>query len=214
MRNGLLVAVLFATTVTCRAPAATLNLVFLGDSLTKGVPHLNGEVDTYPFKVSQQFPGSTYVKLGYAGQPTDFLMVHLDAFLFGLVDTSATNVLVVWGGTNDCALEPLPCAEPVYTRLCYIANTAHAAGWWKVVVVTLIARGTTFIDAQHQQQFEQNRSTLNKLLLQSTVFDAVADPSKILSDPTSAYFCDGVHLTPAGYQVVAGAVAQAIAGLR
>lgn len=26
----------------------TLNLVTLGDSLTEGVPHLNGEHDTYP----------------------------------------------------------------------------------------------------------------------------------------------------------------------
>ena len=41
-----------------------LNLVFYGDSLTQGFPHLNGETDTYPFKVSQQFVGSTYTRLG------------------------------------------------------------------------------------------------------------------------------------------------------
>jgi lysophospholipase L1-like esterase len=190
-----------------------MNLVFSGDSLTQGVPHLNGETDTYPFKVSQQFRGSTYVKLGYPGQPTDYLMVHLDAFLFGLIDVNATNVLVVWGGTNDCALEPLPCVQPAYTRLRYIANTAHAAGWWKVVAVTMIARDSQFIDSQHQQQFAQNQAALNKLMLNSSAFDAVADPSQRLNDPTSAYFYDGVHLNPSGYQIVANAVAQAIQSL-
>ena len=73
-----------------------LNLVFYGDSLTQGFPHLNGETDTYPFKVSQQFVGSTYTRLGYHGQPTDYLLVHLDSFLFGLIDTDArANILVL-----------------------------------------------------------------------------------------------------------------------
>ena len=48
-----------------------LNFVFYGDSQ-------NGETDTYPFKVSQQYVGSTYTKLGYHWQPTDYLLVHLD----------------------------------------------------------------------------------------------------------------------------------------
>jgi hypothetical protein len=68
--------------------------VFYGDSLTQGFPHLNGETDTYPYKVSQQFVSSTYTRLGYHGQPV--LLVHVDSFLFGLIDTDArANILVL-----------------------------------------------------------------------------------------------------------------------
>ena len=188
-----------------------LNFVFYGDSLTQGLPHLNGETDTYPFKVSQQFVGPTYTKLGYPGQPTDYLLVHLDSFLFGLIDTSAlANILVLWGGTNDCALGPIDCAQPAYTRLVYMARAAHAAGW-KVVAVTMIARNGWFTDAAHRQQFPANQTALNNLLLNSTEFDAVADPSGILCDAGSQYYyTDGTHLWPSGYQIVADLVTQAI----
>lgn len=188
-----------------------LNLVFYGDSLTQGLPHLNGETDTYPFKVGQQFTGSTYAKLGYHGQPTDYLLVHLDSFLFGLIDTSAAaNILVLWAGTNDCALGPIDCVQPAYTRLTYIARAARGAGW-KVVAVTMIARNGWFADAAHRQQFPANQTALNNLLLNSTEFDAVADPSQILSDASSSYYySDGTHLWPSGYQIVADLVTQAI----
>lgn len=190
-----------------------LNLVFYGDSLTRGVPHLNGETDTYPFKVAQQFSGSTYTKLGYVGQTTDYLLVHLDSFLFGLLDSNATaNILVLWAGTNDCALEPVDCALPAYTRLVYMARAAHAAGW-RVVGVTMIARNSWFVDAAHQQQFPTNQTTLNNLLLSSAEFDAVADPSCLLCDASSSYYSDGAHLRPSGYQIVADTVAQAINSL-
>ena len=185
--------------------------MFYGDSLTQGFPHLNGETDTYPFKVSQQFVGSTYTRLGYHGQPTDYLLVHLDSFLFGLIDTEAgANILVLWAGTNDCALGPIDCVQPVYTRLVYMARTAHAAGW-KVVAVTMIARNGWFADAANKQRFPANQTALNNLLLNSTEFDAVADPSGILGDASSPYYyTDDTHLWPSGYQVVADLVTQAI----
>jgi hypothetical protein len=46
--------------------APTLNLVFLGDSLTEGVPHFNGETDTMPFMVNEQFPGRPTARLPMA----------------------------------------------------------------------------------------------------------------------------------------------------
>jgi lysophospholipase L1-like esterase len=59
-----------------------LNLVFLGDSLTEGVPHFNGETDTMPFMVNQQFPGATYIKLGYRGQTSSYIREKFDTTLF------------------------------------------------------------------------------------------------------------------------------------
>jgi len=193
--------------------AQPLNLVFFGDSLTEGVPHFNGEVDTYPFQTAQPFPGSTYTKLGYRGQTTDYLRSHLDAFLFALLKSNYQNVLVLWAGTNDCASGPLECAQPAYQNLSAMARAARAAGW-KVVAVTIIARGNYFADAAHQSQFPANQTALNSLLRTSQDFDAVVDPAPLLMDPTNTnYFWDGCHLWPSGYQIVAQLVIGALKSL-
>jgi hypothetical protein len=60
---------LLCSPVSAAQPANTVNLLFLGDSLTEGVPHANGETETYPYTSAQQLPGDTYVKLGYRGSP-------------------------------------------------------------------------------------------------------------------------------------------------
>lgn len=162
----------------------------------------------------EQIPGSTYVKLGYRGQPTDYLLTHLDSFLFGLQKSEyQKNVLVLWAGTNDCALGSIDCAQPAYARLVLIARAAHAANW-KVVAVTMIARASWFIDEAHKLQFPLNQAALNNLLANSSEFDAIADPSTVLSDPTDCgYYADGTHLWPKGYQVVANLVVKAIQSL-
>jgi len=65
-------------------------------------------------------------------------VTHLDGFLFGLLKTEyAKTILVLWAGTNDCALEVVQCVQPVTIRLSLIARAAHAAGW-KVIAVTMI----------------------------------------------------------------------------
>ena len=87
--------------MSIQAQPLPLNLIALGDSLTESVPHLGGETEAWPFMVSQNFPGSTYVKLGYRGQTTDFLINKLDSFLVAQLKTGFNNVLTVWAGTND-----------------------------------------------------------------------------------------------------------------
>lgn len=210
----LLLSLVCAAAAAAQPAANTVNLLFLGDSLTEGVPHLNGEADTYPYMVAAAIPGSTYVKLGYRGQPTDYLLTHLDAFLFGLQKTEyQKNVLVVWAGTNDCALGPVECVEPAYVRLTLIARAARAAGW-KVVAITTIARGAWFADDQHQRQFPASQTALNNRMRASSEFDAVADPAPLLDDSSNgALYWDRCHLLPPGYRIVAGEVLKAISTL-
>lgn len=190
-----------------------LNLLFLGDSLTEGVPHFNGETDTYAFQAAQQFPGSTYIKLGFRGQTTAFLMGRLGLMLSDAYKPDYRNILVLWAGTNDCAMGPTDCVGPVVRNLEAMAGMAHAAGW-KVVAVTLIARGNYFPDSRVQSAFPAQQAEINRQLkAASGFFDAVADPSSQLSDPGSFLFWDRCHLMPSGYAIVAQAVAQAIRSL-
>ena len=94
--------------MTPRTQPPTLNLVFFGDSLTEGVPHFNGETDTMPFMVNQQFPGATYIKLGYRGQTSGYLREKFDGWLCAQYKADMENVLVLWTGTNDLALNKPP----------------------------------------------------------------------------------------------------------
>src|SRR5581483_1991965 len=150
------VGILFiaCVSVAVTQPSVPLNLVFLGDSLTEGVPHFAGEVETFPYIVAQNFTGSIYTKLAYRGQTSDFLLRNVGV-LFPLHKDGYQNVVVLWAGTNDCAIGPLDCAGPIFANLSAIAGAAHAAGW-SVVVVTIIARDNYFIDDAHRLQFVAN----------------------------------------------------------
>jgi lysophospholipase L1-like esterase len=213
MPRVFLLMLLALNPLAAQTQQATLNLVALDDSLTEGVSHLNGEQDTYPFMVSQQFPGSTYVKLGYRGQTTFFLGQHLDGFLFTLLKPGYQNVLVLWAGTNDLATGAAT-VQAAYSNLVAMARIAHAAGW-QVVAVTMIARRGYFTTPAVQAAFPAEQAAINSLIRQSAEFDAVADPAAVLTDPTNAtYYWDAAHLQPAGYQIVANLVTQAIRELQ
>ena len=190
----------------------TFNLVFLGDSLTEGVPHYNGETDTVAFQVSQRFPGSTYTKLGYRSQTSDYLLGRLSCLLdLHKPDTDYRNILVLWAGTNDMALIQ-DSVNSTYNNLSAIARVARAIGW-KVVIVTIIARDNYFAAGIDATEFGACASALNDRLRQLQDFDAVADPAKVLTDPGSPMYWDKCHLMPPGYTAVADLVAAAIASI-
>jgi lysophospholipase L1-like esterase len=187
-----------------------LNLVFLGDSLTEGVPHFNGEPDTMPFMVNQQFPGATYAKLAYRGQTSYYLREKFDGWLNSEYKPGAKNVLVLWTGTNDFAIYSPNCVQAVFSNLVAISRAARAAGW-KVVVITVISRGNYWSGTAQQTQFPTEQAEFNNLIRTSTEFDAVADPAPQLTNTSdTTLFWDACHLFPKGYQIVANLVVQAI----
>ena len=155
--------------------------MFLGDSLTEGVPHYNGETDTVAFQVSQRYPGSTYTKQGYRSQTSEYLLGRL-GFLLDLhkPDSDYRNIVILWAGTNDCALTR-DCVSGTYNNLSAIGRVAEAIGW-KVVVVTIIARNNYFAPGIDAVQFGVSASALNDRLRQLQDFDAVADPARVLTN--------------------------------
>jgi lysophospholipase L1-like esterase len=120
------------------------------------------------------------------------------------------NICVVWEGTNDLAKGAT--AQAAYDNLVTYCQGRRAAGY-KVVIVTILPRGLT--------GFNEARNTVNASLREnlSTFADAIADPAsddRIGDDDDYAdvtYYRDGVHMTAAGYAIVAGLVQTAIEGL-
>jgi lysophospholipase L1-like esterase len=152
----------------------------------------------------------TYIKLGYRGQTSYYLREKFDVRLCSQYKAGYENVLVLWTGTNDLALNITKVVPQAYANMVTIAQAAHTAGW-KVVAITVISRGNYFISAVSQMQFPFWHAQLNQLILSSTAFDAVADPTPQLTNTSdTTLFWDACHLFPKGYQIVANLVAQAI----
>jgi lysophospholipase L1-like esterase len=119
------------------------------------------------------------------------------------------NVMVIWGGTNDLGAGDTP--QQAYAQLVQFCQQGQAAGW-KVIVVTMIDRsgidgaGETF-DAAHDAY--NNLIRANWTSFANGIADVAANPilgaDGASTNPT--YFLgDGIHLTDAGYQLVAPTV--------
>lgn len=127
-----------------------------------------------------------------------------------------SNVLLLWGGTNDMArgVGGDFSAASAYARLVSYGQTAQADGF-KMVAFTILPRQ----DVGTPAGFEAERLIFNAdvranyLTFANALADVAADSR--LQDPTNAtYFnADLVHLTAAGYAVVAGIVKTAVDSL-
>lgn len=190
-----------------RGDSPTPVLMFEGDSLTYGFNASSGSGTTggttYPGRVMAALGGSyTSVNSGVAGQTINQMdtdAVNVDKF----IDRLATgNVCCFWGGTNDLAAgTALATVESRYQTYC----ADRQAYGWTVVAFTMMDR----IDFTSGQRTDHD--TFNTWLRANytTFADALVDvaaaaqlsPAGSGANPT--YYSDGVHLTDAGYQVVA-----------
>ena len=127
-----------------------------------------------------------------------------------LVDPCITGfdrrqIVCLFGGTNDLYFGAD--ASTTYNRIVTYCQARQAAGW-KVITFTLLPRS----DGGTPVTFEADRQTVNTSIRNNwtTFADALCDVGGdatigapgASTNPT--YYCDGVHLTDAGYAIVAG----------
>lgn len=132
-------------------------------------------------------------------------------------------MLIAWGGTNDLYFGAS--AATTYSRIVTYATARKAAGW-RVVILSILPRS----GAATPGTFEADRQTVNASLLAD--FPTATGQTRITSggayadyfinigaDPTiglagqeanTTYYADLVHLTNAGYAIVADYVKKAI----
>lgn len=191
----------------------TQRVIFDGDSLTGGNTG-TAPAKTYTDRVLAALTGATDAyNLGISGQTVVQLAADASAQVDPLVDESlAQNVVVVWVGTND--LTNGDAAATVYANLVAYCQARQAAGF-EVVVLTALPRGAS-------APFETARQTFNASIRTNwaTFADALADvgADSTIGEPgdqnnTTYYSGDAIHMTAAGYAVVAGLVTTALAGL-
>jgi len=179
-------------------------ILFDGDSRTGGKP--------YPFEAFGQSEKTWYgfKHLGTSGAGLELLTSDAPTNV-DPVRNGSDSICVIWAGVNNSGAT----AEDIHDLIESYCLARKAAGW-KVLVCTEI-------DAQDAGRLANNWPTkyleLNTLLRAdyTTFADGLADlgANANLQDATNTtYFSvDKVHLTNAGYTVVAGIVGPALAAL-
>lgn len=179
----------------------------VGDSITQGFGATAlSQAWANKLKVG---PNCRRANLGIGGQ-TIANIVGLGTSHDAMKGAKGDNVMTVWAGTNDLAVNNSPEAT-VYNNIVTYCTARRAAGW-KVVVMTIIPR-STITGANETSRLGINSSILTNW---STFADAVVDVASLAefsntSDTT--YFIDGTHPTELGYEVLRQSIEPAVLGL-
>ncbi|MBM3146794.1 MAG: hypothetical protein FJ000_02750 [Actinobacteria bacterium] len=182
-------------------------VVFDGDSLTAGF--MLPEAESYPAQLMATLPPSvTWVNVAVSGQTWSQLLADAGTDVDGRYDDRrAANVVVVWAAANDLATG-FPAQEILDHARRYCEERRQRG--FRVIVLTMYPLQPKDVDAE----YDQLRREYNELLragwpgFADGLVDVAADER--LGDDSgpqrSAYFLDLVHLTTAGYGVIADRV--------
>ena len=170
--------------------------------------------DGMPAQVMALLPGGLDMNnLGVGGQSTQMMAADAATEVDPLYDAGRpANILVCWEGTNDLiygSARPYD-ARQAYRHLAAYCKARQRAGF-RVVICTVLPRGRS-------AAFYEARNALNAELRANwrSFADALADvaANKTIgadgAETDTTYYRDTVHLTAAGYAIVAGVVADAV----
>lgn len=189
-----------------------LYLVCEGDSLTVGFD----SGTNYPIYLAQLYTDNRMVSIQNWGLPGDTI-----ANMLGEAATQidpeydarkGRNFLCVWAGTNDMGSGTSDVTTTYNNYVTYCA--ARRAAGFKVLSFTIINRADT-----HNALWDTGQPIFNSTIRANwqSYADALIDvqAQTNLQDPTNlTYFqSDKIHLTGAGYRIVAGLVKTAIDSL-
>jgi len=170
--------------------------------------------DGMPAQVMALLPAGLDMKnLGVGGQTTQMMAADAAAEVDPLFAASRRrNILVCWEGTNDLILGSAPPydARQAYRHLAAYCKARQRAGF-RVVICTVLPRGRS-------AAFYEARNALNADLRAHwrSFADALADVGANRTigadgaETDATYYRDTVHLTAAGYAIVARVVAGAV----
>ncbi|HZK58293.1 MAG TPA: SGNH/GDSL hydrolase family protein [Cryobacterium sp.] len=199
-------------------PALSSQVICDGNSMTIGHPWEEpGSLDpTAPYPAQlQALLGDTWLVRndGVDSQDIDSMIADAATQIDPLYDANRMqNVVVCWEGTNEIYFHDDGASAAA--KLAYYCTTRKAAGF-KVVILTVLPRSGSGVPAD----FETQRGICNTAIRANwrTYADALCD---VAADPligdagdemNTTYYPDRVHLTKAGYGIIAAAVQGSLA---
>lgn len=188
-------------------------VVFEGDSLTQGTGSTEG--NDYPSQTVRLLGAYNIDKrnLGFGGQQLADMLADAEDDIDALLPTGyPRDICVLWGGVNDISASAA--AEDIEADIETFCSGRQAAGY-KVIACTIAPYNSS-------DEHETLRLTVNTWIRghYGDFADALADiaanehfDAKADALDTTYYKVDGIHLTDAGYAIVAGIVKTAIESL-
>lgn len=176
------------------------DVLFLGDSI----------VEYFPLYELLKTP-KTVINRGIRGYRSDLLLEHLESFLFG----QAVDKIFLLIGTNDIGKE-IPQQETVKNVESIIQTIARNYPLAEICLLSVLPvnESPTYKKRVHLRSNRKIQS-LNHVYQELTsaymnvtfvnVYDALLDETGQLKE---AFTTDGLHLTVAGYQVLAERIAE------
>ena len=208
----------FVSDLQVMAPAKSLVIVTLGDSITDGAAAANDLNAAWPDVLSKRLPAlpdGTPVGVINMGIGSNRLLTSDEAGPAGLKRLeedvlSRPNVshLILMEGINDISYEQVP-AEKLIAAYEQVIDKAHAKGI-KVFGATLLPIQNSRKDTPAN---EATRQAVNRWIREAHRFDAVLDFEKVVQDPQNPLRIrreltgDYVHPNTEGYRLMAESVA-------
>jgi lysophospholipase L1-like esterase len=195
-------------------------IVFDGDSLTAG--YNSSGHGNYPTTTIAALSGAyAWSNLGVGGRLVSTILASAPSYADTLWTnyTGSKKVYILWAGTND--YQASVSGATVYANTISRCNAAKAAGATAVIVLTCINRGT-FTGPMTTQQGIGNTDLRadSPTLVSGVVYtgasycsylvDVQAEPNLQTTGNTTYFASDTIHLTNAGYAIVASDVKTAL----
>lgn len=187
-----------------------LNIVCLGDSMTKGYPVDPG--GSYPTQLKLIVGTSNISNLGINGEKSSGVLSTEVPSAISLYDATKQNVACVWCGINDIGTGvSLATLKANYVS---IVSALKAAGFF---VIALTLPPSNYTGGAYVPGYAANVPPFNAWILAgSSGADVVCNSGQdtLLSNPANFtyFYTDELHLITAGYNVVATDVGEIILG--
>lgn len=218
---------LLITSIACNAQVQVLGIlktpdlfanaviVCDGNSLTYGHQASNPATTSYPARLQQAVPfstnGTVVTNKGVNGQETQDMIDDAAADIDPLYNASVKSIVVAWEVGNDIYYNGD--ATAAYNRFVEYCQDRQAAGW-KVIAVTVPYRdhsdccGGVTPAGDNDAAYTAKRLSVNASIVANwaTFADGladIADNANLSSYNTTYFSADRIHLTDAGYQLVA-----------
>jgi lysophospholipase L1-like esterase len=196
----------------CPFDDPTPQIICDGNSMTYGT----GGTSPYPAQLATLLPSCLVTNVAVESADTPGLTSTAPTRITPLYSPRRTkNIAVIWEGTNDIYLDDTD-GTTAYNRLVTYCQARRASGF-KVIICTLLPRS----NIGTPEDFETQRQTCNGLITANwaTFADALADfaADGRIGDAgdelDTTYYPDKVHMTNAGYAIIAGMVKTAVESL-
>lgn len=182
-------------------------IVIEGDSLSTSYPSVLQDMLDSSWQV---------VTAAISGTQTAAMLTQAQTIVdWRYTPNNSKNVYVFWGGTGDLAIGGS--VESTYQNIVDACQGRRLAGF-RVIVILIAPRTAATLFGPTFAEFEARRLQLNALInanytqFADGVYDPNSDP-RLLDPADTTYYSDGVHMTTAGYTIIAEGVFVAIEDL-